>query len=125
MMTKDTVIHLFEKWNQALQTGDADQVTACYTEDAVLLPTISPKVRRTPSEIRDYFVHFLMKKPVGEIVEDHVRIFPDLAIHSGLYTFSVEEAGVRKDVPARFTFIYRKDASEWKILEHHSSLMPT
>ncbi|MBW1778896.1 MAG: DUF4440 domain-containing protein, partial [Deltaproteobacteria bacterium] len=87
-------------------------------------PTVSPRIRYKPVEIRDYFVHFLEKKPIGKIIEENVRIFEDLAVHSGLYDFSVEEAGIRKTIPARFTFVYRKDASGWRILEHHSSVLP-
>lgn len=124
-MEQKDVADLFDKWNQALQTGDADQVTACYAPDAVLLPTVSPRIRYNPVEIRDYFVHFLEKKPVGKIIEENVRIFEDLAVHSGLYDFSVEEAGIRKTIPARFTFVYRKDEFGWRIIEHHSSVLPT
>jgi len=74
-MERKDVADLFNKWNQALRAGDADQVTACYAPDAVLLPTVSPRIRYNPVEIRDYFVHFLEKKPIGKIIEENVRIF--------------------------------------------------
>jgi uncharacterized protein (TIGR02246 family) len=123
-MTKNEVMDLFEKWNQAIQTQDPDQVIPCYAQDAILLPTVSAKVRHNHPEIRDYFVHFLKKKPLGWIVETNIRIFEDIAINSGLYTFSLIDEGSRKEIPARFTFVYKKHESGWRIIEHHSSILP-
>lgn len=38
---------LFNRWNDSLKTGDAYQVNANYTDDAVLLPTLSSSPRTT------------------------------------------------------------------------------
>ncbi|GAA2630790.1 hypothetical protein GCM10010307_22760 [Streptomyces vastus] len=56
---------LFDQWNAALQTGDAEKVAERYAPDAVLLPTASPKIRTNHEEIADYFEHFLLKKAQG------------------------------------------------------------
>ncbi|MCF8050144.1 MAG: SgcJ/EcaC family oxidoreductase [Desulfobacterales bacterium] len=114
----------FVAWNQALQTGNPDKVTALYAKDAVLLPTVSARVRHNHDEIRDYFVHFLAKKPVGRIDEQNIRVFGDIAVNSGLYTFTLSENGKETDVAARFSFVYRRDGDRWQIIEHHSSILP-
>jgi len=114
----------FLKWNEALQTGDPENVVACYADDAILLPTVSSKVRHNHDEMRDYFVHFLAKKPSGRIIAQNIRIYDDIAINSGLYTFSVEEDGAAAEVAARFTFVYQKREDRWLIIEHHSSIVP-
>jgi uncharacterized protein (TIGR02246 family) len=124
MSTKREISDQFVRWNQALQTGDPDRVVACYASDAVLLPTMSADARHNHEEIRDYFVHFLSKEPIGRIAEENIRLYGDTAINSGLYTFSLTEEGVRKDVAARFTFVYRKSRDGWLIVEHHSSISP-
>ena len=124
MSTETEILDQFEMWNQALQTGDPDKVVACYAGDAILLPTVSAQVRHNHDEIRDYFVHFLAKKPYGRITEQNIRIFDNIAINSGLYTFTLTENGAQTDVAARFTFVYRKDADGWSIIEHHSSILP-
>jgi uncharacterized protein (TIGR02246 family) len=124
MTTPNEIADQFEIWNQALQTGDPGKVAACYAADAILLPTVSPKVRHNHDEIRDYFVHFLAKNPIGRIVEQNIRLFDNIAINSGLYTFGVTVDGVPSDVAARFTFVYRKDEQGWMIIEHHSSALP-
>ena len=108
MSTKKEISDLFETWNRALQTGNPDNVVACYAENAILLPTVSAKVRHNHEEIRDYFVHFLAKKPYGKITEQNIRIYGNIAINSGLYTFTLTESGVATDVAARFTFAYQK-----------------
>ncbi len=120
------ILAAFEKWNDTLQTGDAQKVAALYDEkDGILLPTVSPKVRHNREEIADYFEHFLAKHPVGRIDESNIRIYGDIAINSGLYTFELDDGeGGRVDVPARFTFVYKKDGDDWMILEHHSSVLP-
>ena len=112
---------LFDRWNASLATGNPDDVAANYAADAILLPTVSNKVRHNPAEIRDYFVHFLEKKPKGKIVERNIRFpAPNVAIDSGLYVFDTTGG----QVPARYTFVYRKVGGTWLIAEHHSSAMP-
>lgn len=120
-MSELDITALFETWNSALQTGDPKQVAALYAADAILLPTVSNRVRHNHEEIEDYFVQFLAKGPSGKIDEANVRIFGDLAINSGVYTFTFSDGAM---VTARFTYVYRRDSDDWKIIEHHSSAMP-
>ncbi len=120
-MEKSEITALFEQWNSALQTRDPKQVAALYAADAILLPTVSNKVRHNHDEIEDYFVHFLAKGPQGVIDESNVRIFGELAINSGVYIFTFSDGAT---VQARFTYVYRWDGQRWLIIEHHSSAMP-
>ena len=112
---------LFNDWNDALQTGDPKQVASLYESDGILLPTVSNQVRHNHAEIEDYFVHFLAKGPKGVIDESNVRVFGRFAINSGIYTFSFND---KTTVQARYTFVYRFNGKQWKIIEHHSSQMP-
>ena len=120
-MIKNEITALFNVWNNALQTGDPKKVAALYETNGILLPTVSNKVRHNHEEIEDYFVHFLAKGPVGKIDEANVRTFGQIAINSGVYTFTFKDGAV---VQARFTFVYRWNGERWMIVEHHSSQMP-
>lgn len=120
-MNKNEILSLFEQWNRALGSGDPKNVVALYEYNAILLPTVSNQVRHNHQEIEDYFVNFLAKGPQGKIDESNVRIFGDLAINSGIYTFRFKDNAV---VQARFSFVYRWNGQDWKIIEHHSSAMP-
>lgn len=115
---------LFDRWNASLRTLNPDAVLANYDTDAVLLPTMSNQMRVNPVEIRDYFVHFLASKPVGKIDYRNIKIGCDIAVDTGLYTFTLtNEQGETADVKARYTFVYEKEGGKWLIESHHSSLM--
>ena len=115
---------LFERWNEALRSGNAQQVSRCYTEDAVLLPTVSNVPRLSRSEIQDYFEHFLQKKPLGKVNQRNVKLGCNKITDAGVYTFRIIDAGKTEYVPARYTFVYENRDGEWLIAHHHSSLMP-
>lgn len=118
------IADLFEQWDQSLQTGRPSEVVKTYAPDAILVPTVSNRVRHTPAEIEDYFKGFLALKPDGRIVEQNIQVFCDLAVNSGLYAFAVVKEGQPSDLMARFTFVYRKMGDRWLIVDHHSSGMP-
>ena len=120
-MTEVEITALFDEWNNALQTRDPEQVANLYAGNAILLPTMSNRVRHTHEEIKDYFAPFLKKNPIGTINESNIRTFGQLAINSGIYTFTFQDG---TSVQARFTFVYCMHGDRWWITEHHSSQMP-
>ena len=122
--TKKMAEELFKKWNDALQTGSAKAVAALYAEDAILLPTVSNLPRTTTAEIEDYFHHFLEKKPYGIVKERNIKQGCNKLTDAGIYDFEVISNGKKEVVPARYTFVYEYRNNEWKIVHHHSSMMP-
>ena len=123
-MTKETIGALFDQWNAALATLDPDTVVDLYADDAILLPTLSNDVRHNHAEMRDYFVDFLKRQPQGVINESNIRDLGEIAVHSGVYTFTLQANGAASEAMCRFTYVYAKRDGDWKIIEHHSSLMP-
>ncbi len=117
---------LFDRWNAAVVTGDAEKVADLYAPDAVLLPTLSPQIRTTREEIVDYFEHFLARHPSGQEIRSVVKVLDHRsAIDTGIYRFTFHNAdGTTDSVDARYTFVYEKRHGEWLIINHHSSLMP-
>jgi hypothetical protein len=99
------------------------EVVKLYAQTAILLPTLSDRVRHTQAEIRDYFVHFLTHNPKAKIDEANVRVLGGIAINSGVYTFRFT-SGPLKSIQARFTFVYQWVGDRWLVIEHHSSGMP-
>lgn len=81
--TKAKVAALFDRWNKSLLTGDPAKVVANCAPDAVLLPTLSKKVRYTQKEREDYFRGFLKKKPVGHIDSRTIRTGCNEALDTG------------------------------------------
>lgn len=122
--TQEDVARLFSQWNDALQTGMADKVVELYAPNAILLPTVSNKVRHNSTEIKDYFAHFLESKPIPKINEQNIRVYGPVAVNSGIYTFTLTRDGKPDEVRARYTFVYHRQKDRWLIVEHHSSAMP-
>ena len=116
---------LFDHWNASLASLDPDKVVALYTPYAVLLPTLSNKPRTNYEEIRDYFVHFLEKKPQGKIDFRIIKIGCNSASDTGLYTFTLHDTkGRAKKVSARYSYVYEYLNDQWLIEHHHSSALP-
>lgn len=125
--TKSQIAGLFDNWNRALQTGDSDKVADLYAKNAVLLPTVSNKVRTDRAEIVDYFDHFLQNKPVGTKIKTIVDVLDsNSAIDTGIYEFTLtdHDTGKKSVVEARYTYTYEKIGGKWLIVNHHSSAMP-
>ncbi len=68
-----SVAALFDDWNFALSSLDANQVVQRYWPNAVLLPTVSNTPRTNAAMIGDYFEHFLAKRPRGRIDTRTIR----------------------------------------------------
>ena len=122
--TRAEIAECLKIWGTALETLDSQKVASLYAQDAILLPTVSNEIRKTPAAIIDYFDRFLKKQPKCMVIQQNIRLYDNLAINSGLYTFDLTVDGVAGQALCRFTFVYRKDDAGWKIIEHHSSYMP-
>jgi len=116
------IASLFDRWNNALQTGDAHKVVDNYADPSILLATVSNTPRITAAEKEDYFEHFLEKQPDGKIDGRMIQIGCNTAFDAGLYTFTFHKTG--EQVKARYTFTYKWDGNQWLITSHHSSAMP-
>ncbi|SNT08143.1 conserved hypothetical protein [Noviherbaspirillum humi] len=120
--SEQEIAALFDRWNQSLLTGDPRKVTANYAEQAILLPTVSNQPRLTSGERDDYFRKFLADRPSGKIDSRRIYLGCNSAVDAGLYTFTFGRTGAV--VPARYTYSYAWDGSQWLITSHHSSAMP-
>ncbi len=116
----DITSELLQKWVAAIKSGDPKQVTNLYRDDGILLGTFSNKERIGHTLILEYFEN-LLKSPVEvEIVSEHQATSETYSLNSGLYNFVTEG----KTINARFSFVYQKGNDGWKIVSHHSSVMP-
>ncbi|KAL7475721.1 hypothetical protein ACHAW6_001628 [Cyclotella cf. meneghiniana] len=121
-ITKDEVRGLFDLWNNALASKDPVKVARRYSKSAVLLPTVSDIPRTDFPGRVDYFTNFLKLEPQGEILEGEIVIGTNWAQDAGIYEFTMGATGQK--VKGRYTFVYVYEDGEWKISQHHSSVMP-
>jgi uncharacterized protein (TIGR02246 family) len=123
-VAKEDIKKLFDRWNNSLRTKKPDIVVKNYADDAVLLPTLSQKMRQNSANLREYFVDFLKNSPSGKIDQRVIRISCNSATDTGIYTFTFINQGKQKKVPARYSFVYEYINGKWLIVSHHSSKMP-
>ena len=117
----DITSELLQKWVAAFKSSDPKQVTDLYHMDAILLGTFSNKERVGHELILEYFENLLKSTVEVQIVSEHPFVeSSDCAINSGHYNFVTNG----KTINARFSFVYQKDNDGWKIVSHHSSVMP-
>ncbi|MFT5815357.1 MAG: hypothetical protein ACI9VT_003130 [Psychroserpens sp.] len=120
-MHDNEILALFEQWNDALQTRIPKNVTTLYEESAILLPTLSNNICQNHKEMNNYFSNLMTGQPVAKIVIANIDVFDQVAINSGVYTFTFKDGNT---IDARFTFVYRWNGERWMIIHHHSSKMP-
>jgi uncharacterized protein (TIGR02246 family) len=112
--------NLLETWVEKIRTNDPKQVTSLYHVDGLLLGTFSDIERKGHNLILEYFENLLKSKVDVKIISEHKHESEYLVTNSGLYNFIVDG----KTVNARFSFVFIKIDGDWKILSHHSSVLP-
>jgi len=122
-VTEESIRSLFYLWNNALATGESRLVAKRYAKDAVLLPAVSDRPRMDYDSIKQYYDEFLKKQPQKEIIEGRVKIGNGWAEDSGICEIVLRAEGNAR-IRARYSFLYVWEDHRWKILHHHSSVMP-
>ncbi|MBE9183224.1 SgcJ/EcaC family oxidoreductase [Microcoleus sp. LEGE 07076] len=128
--SKKEVAAATQKWIDTVTSGKpnvVDEVVKLYSPNALLWATVSKQKRDTSQEIRDYFEVFAkLPELKAEGYKPVIRVYDNVAINSGYYTFTYRTKNNKKTVvPARYTFVYAKgNDGKWMIVEHHSSAIP-
>ena len=96
-----------------------------YDSDAVLWGTVAKTIAATTTAIAEYFKG-APTRPNARVTfgEQHNRVYGDIGVSSGYYTFSDVRDGQQVSRPARYTMVFRKRDGAWRIVSHHSSEVP-
>ena len=115
-----------ERWSEAFNSGDVEQIVRMYTNDALVLGTLSPGMTSRPDDLRAYFKAAADAKLQVKL-GDHsaIAVADDAVAIAGFYDFSRPAAdGQPVVIAARFSFVMVKKDGIWKIALHHSSVRP-
>jgi uncharacterized protein (TIGR02246 family) len=114
-----------EAWRAAYNSRDPARIGAMYDADAVLWGTTAKTVAPSPPAIAEYFKD-AAKRPNARVTfgEQHNRLYGDVGVSTGYYTFSDIRDGQTIARPARYTMVFRKRDGNWRIVAHHSSEVP-
>jgi uncharacterized protein (TIGR02246 family) len=115
-----------QAWIAAFNRGDSAGIAALYDPQAVLWGTTASQLITTPQGIRAYFDAVFALQPAPRMVLNDMlpRLFGDVAVNTGRYTLMLQPPPLLREVPARFSFTYRRAAGVWRIVDHHSSATP-
>jgi uncharacterized protein (TIGR02246 family) len=122
---KDQVAAATAAWRAAYDSRDPARIVAMYDSEAVLWGTTAKTVAPNPTAIAEYFKD-AGQRPNARVVfgEQHIRLYGDVAVNTGYYTFSDVRDGQAVSRPARFTMVFRNRDGKWLLVGHHSSLVP-
>jgi uncharacterized protein (TIGR02246 family) len=122
---KEDVAAATQAWVAAYDSRDPARITALYDPEAVFWGTSAKTVSANPGAIAEYFKD-AGKRPNARVTlgEQHIRVYGDVAVNTGAYTFSDVRDGQNVTTPARYTFVYQQRDGKWWIVDHHSSRMP-
>ena len=112
-------------WRAAYDSRDPSRITALYDSDAVLWGTAAKTIAPNPAAIAEYFKN-AAARPNARVSfgEQNIRVYGDVAVNTGYYTFSDVRDGQNTQRPARYTLVFRNTQGRWLIVGHHSSLVP-
>ena len=121
----DQVAAATAAWRVAYDSRDPARITAMYAPDAVLWGTTAKTVAANPTTISEYFAD-AGKRPTARVTfgEQHIRVYRDVGVNTGYYTFSSVRDGQATSSPARFTIVFQNREGRWLIVDHHSSRVP-
>ena len=114
------MIDMLQTWIEKIKSNNANEVSDLYHKDGLLLGTFSNIERNGRELILDYFKNLFISKVDVEIITQHEFKADTISTISGLYNFLVNDREIR----ARFSFVFLKNKEDWKILSHHSSVLP-
>lgn len=126
--SKGSVRDAYFEWVEEVEHADGNpqKVIALYAKDAILLPTLSPRIYTSRETITGYFEHFLQLKDLEVDTEKLItREYGNIAMSTGFYSFYHKSDKNKEVLHVRFDFWYKKVDGKWKIIFHQSSILPS
>ena len=130
IITADQIKVFQQSWANAVVSQDIHLLMALYAPNAVLKPTLSNAIRRSPEDIKHYFIgggkyndngFFNQNFSKVVFVESAPVLLGTVAIDTGIYEFSKKD---EPKVAAHFTFCLQNSSEEKLIIiSQHSSLL--
>ena len=118
--------YILKEWQTYINNGDLPSIVKLYASNAMLWGTFSTILCDSPDLIKNYFQEIFKRKNLTvNFCSANNRVYSGVSIYSGTYELSYEDKELIS-LSARYTFVICKDATgNYKIVEHHSSLIPT
>ena len=114
-----------DDWADGVRRRNLLSVASCYDARGLLWGTFAKELRTGHAQIKGYFEHLFELDHLDVAFDSgETRRYGDVYVRSGAYRFSFRRKGAAVTVPARYSFVCKREATGWYILEHHSSEFP-
>jgi uncharacterized protein (TIGR02246 family) len=116
MTDEGEIRNVLERYEQALNSGDADLAMSCYAPDAIFMPTTLPTVEG--AALRGWYAKFF------EATKMDVKFAIDEVVVSGMLAYAVTSShgtqtalakGTASPESNREVFIFAREDGAWKI----------
>lgn len=118
---------LLQQWVSAFNRRNLDEMAQLYADEAVLWGTHAQQLIQGRPGVVQYFKAVFESGRNVKVTLAQTRITQGVNVHqaSGTYTFVANQAGTELTLQARFTFVWQINGGRWRVLSHHSSVLPT
>lgn len=114
-------VPVLEKLQLAINNHNLDLLMKLYSEDAILVPAFSTKLRRGKNQIQAFYKDFFEKDEVQIIVyQVNSQRADGLKVDNGMYEMKWKNHGIEKQEHIRFSLVIK----DRKIVTDHSSIEP-
>lgn len=118
---------VLNQWMQAVNRGDVKTLLGLYDSQAVLIPTFSNRILKTPEQLREYFEKLGSREELSIALHEKTLIVQELpseiSLLSGIYNWRFAVDGELLNFEARFGYVIDL-ARPNPIVHHHSSQIP-
>lgn len=124
---KKTPKEILKNWLCAVNNGEIENVLQLYHTDAILIPTFSSRILKTPESIREYFERLSTRDELSVALHDKTLVTQtlseDICTAAGIYCWRFAIDGQLLNFEARFSYALNL-ALDKPIIHHHSSQIP-
>ena len=118
---------ILRNWIDGVNEMRLEEVAALYAQEAVLIPTFSPKIYNSEAEIAGYFSRITDQREVSVTVREETVVEQTNAqgsqVIGGIYDWRIIKDGEENVFGARLSFVVSLGEKR-PIVHHHSSLLP-
>ncbi len=114
-------VPILDKLQLAINNHNLDLLMKLYSDDAILFPAFSIKVRSGKRQIREFYTNFLHKDKVNiTVYQVGTQRVNGLKVDNGMYVMRWNNNGFDYEEHIRFSLVIKKG----KIITDHSSIEP-
>lgn len=120
-MIAEPIVPVLDKWVNAINNHDINALMHVYSDEAMMIPAFSTRIRRNKDQIKDLYRDLFEKNDLKVIpYQVSTQKIDGLKVDSGQYKIKWRSGGFEENNDLRFSFVIK----EGKIISHHSSLEP-